>query len=111
MDRLKDFEVFWRLSREQKVRLVVFIPPFHPSTRQVLEADGIYPELKREVLAYLKRFENSGNFRLYDLSEIESFRGKKEDFYDGEHIRRENGNRLLNYLIEDSKILQQNVVQ
>ena len=81
----------------------IFLTPFHPTTKKLLENHDRYIARKKELVQYLNELKKIFSFEFYDLSDINTFNGLSEEFYDGEHVRSENGYKMLDYILKDCK--------
>ena len=104
LNRLRILEDLLLLNHDHNVEVKLFLTPLHPLTKKYLDSHGIYSAHKQQLIEYLKELTHTHPFEFYDLSDIATFEGLAEEFYDGEHIRVANGHRILDYIFIDSKL-------
>ncbi|HDS29649.1 MAG TPA: DUF1574 domain-containing protein [Firmicutes bacterium] len=95
--RMKYWEDFLSICSERNIRVVAFIPPNHPRLAKILrelEADSVIAT----VSDYLAETISGVGGVFADYSDIESFSGDPNDFYDEIHMRPKNGELLLKHL-------------
>ena len=98
--RMEYWEDILRLCDEKGIELYVYMPPVHPSLREVLVdagAEGIINEVSGYLDATVT--EAGGTYR--DFSDLESFAGDPEMFYDGVHMWTENCERMIRELFSE----------
>lgn len=77
---------------------VIVSMPVHPLVLEALRPGG-WQERHERFLAYLDTLHDRYEFEFVDLSEMESFDGDPDDFYDGVHIKAANGRRVIDALV------------
>ncbi len=77
---------------------VIVAMPVHPLVLEALQPGG-RQERHERFLAYLDSLHDQYEFEFIDLSEIESFDGDPDDFYDGVHIKAANARRVIDALV------------
>jgi len=78
---------------------VIVLPPYHPDLLAALEPLG-WDARHKEVLAYFADLRRSCRFVLVDLSDIASFHGRPDGFYDGVHLSVGMMRRMLGVVVE-----------
>jgi hypothetical protein len=89
------------MNDEMQAKPVIVMMPFQPDVVAQIEDDG-FREAYTTTLAYLKSLEGTYGFRLFDFTDITSFGGDPQDFYDGYHPRIENTHRIVNEILRRS---------
>jgi hypothetical protein len=77
---------------------VIVAMPVHPLVLEALRPGG-WQEHHERFVAYLDSLHDQYEFEFIDLSDIESFDGDPDDFYDGVHIKAANGRRVIDALV------------
>lgn len=80
-----------------RCRLIVYLPPIQPALLAEISA-GSFPDRRREAAEFLSRLGKERGFAFFDFTEIASFSGSPDDFYDGVHMKSANFKRLLDAL-------------
>lgn len=95
----EEFEQVLRIANENGDVPTLFLGPWQPHAKQVLAEHGM-PEREREVREYLRELQEAGRlrFKLVDLTDLDSFDGDPQGFYDGVHMTVENTRRMLGAL-------------
>jgi hypothetical protein len=75
-------------------RLQVVLPPFHPTVLARLQGNPTFGALQAATLDVV-RAACGPNLEVYDFTDISSFGGRPEDFYDGYHGTAETGQRMM----------------
>ncbi len=94
------FERTLRLFNLHDVAPVLVIMPYHPQALAAFRAVGWQDKLDA-LQAYLRRLQGRYAFRVLDYSEIDSFDGRAEGFYDGAHVKRGNARRIVRQVVAD----------
>jgi hypothetical protein len=92
------FEKTLRLLNDHGTTPVIVAMPVHP---RVLAALRPYGRDRRHAafLAYLRGLQKRYRLKVVDLTELSSFGGDPEGFYDGVHIDRKNSDRVIDALV------------
>jgi len=93
------FEKTLRLLNDHGTTPVIVAMPIHPRVLAALRPYGRERSHAR-FLAYLHGLEMRYHLRVVDLSELSSFGGDPDGFYDGVHVTRENSDRVIDALVE-----------
>jgi len=95
------FEKTLRLLNEHGTTPVIVVMPIHPRVLAALRPYG-HERSQARLLAYLHGLEKSCRLEVVDLTEVSSFGGDPEGFYDGVHIDRKNSDRVIDALVKRS---------
>lgn len=95
------FEKTLRLFNLHGVEPVLVIMPYHPEALAAFRAAGWQDKLGA-LHAYLGSLQGRYAFHLLDYTEIASFGGSTDGFYDGAHVKRENVRRIVRQVIADA---------
>lgn len=79
---------------------IVFMP-LHPRLLKAVRPAG-WTKRRREVMAYLHGLQTDLDFTVLDFTELSSFGGDSNGFYDGFHIRQANARRLLDEVVKQA---------
>jgi len=77
---------------------VIMAMPVHPKVLKAMRAEG-WQERHQRFMAYIESLRDTYDFHFVDLSEIATFGGDPEEFYDGVHIKAANARRVIVELI------------
>jgi len=95
------FERTLRLFNLHGVEPVLVIMPYHPTALAAFREVGW--QVKADAFAaYLRSLEGRYAFHLLDYTEIESFAGTPDGFYDGSHVKSVNARRILAQAVADA---------
>jgi len=83
-----------RLLNDHGTTPLIVLMPVHPDVLSALRAHGGQRSRQR-LLEYLRSLQGEYTFELLDLTEVSSFGGDPEGFYDGVHITRQNARRAF----------------
>ena len=96
---------YWRdflaLCREHGIKVYAFMPPYHPRLLSLLDSLGA-GRILGEVSDYLRSTVAEVDGTYEDFTNIDSFGGDPELFYDEIHMRPPNGAKLLEKLLADA---------
>ena len=90
-----------RLFNLHGVQPVLVIMPYHPDALAAFRAVGWQDKLDA-LNTYLLSLRSKYFFRVRDYTELESFGGDPEGFYDGAHVKRENVRRIVAQILSDT---------
>ena len=87
------------LAAEHRAPLTIYLSPMQPGllSEPLLKE---FQERRRETLEFLNHLGEQGSLRVLDFTDIQSFSGNPEDFYDGTHMGPANLSLLLRRLRE-----------
>ncbi|MGE5228552.1 MAG: hypothetical protein ACM3MJ_02410 [Deltaproteobacteria bacterium] len=97
----KYFERTLQLFNLHDVEPVLVIMPYHPTALAAFRAVG-WGAKEKALKTYLKSLRGAYRFHLLDYTDIESFRGSRDAFYDGAHVTAANARRILAQAVEDA---------
>ena len=80
---------------------VLVIMPYHPTVLAAFRAVG-WQTRADAFKAYLESLRAAYRFELLDYSELASFGGTPDGFYDGAHVQRVNARRILAQAVADA---------
>jgi hypothetical protein len=92
------FEKSVRLLNDLGTEPVIVFMPIHPRLLAAVRPAG-WAERRSEVMAYLRGLRRRLDFTVLDFTELSSFKGDRNGFYDGFHIRKANARRLLDAVV------------
>jgi hypothetical protein len=73
---------------------VIVLMPIHPRVLAVMRRHGVGGE-REKLRTYLTGLEAEYDIKVLDFTEISSFNGSRNWFYDGVHVTRRNSNRII----------------
>ena len=94
------FEKTLRLFNLHGVQPVLVIMPYHPDALAAFRAVGWQDKLDA-LNTYLLSLRTKYFFHVRDYTELESFGGDPDGFYDGAHVKRENVRRIVYQILSD----------
>lgn len=93
LKKFKDFEQILKFCRENKIQLVIFIPPVHS-----MHIEGY--SLHRDMYeAWLKKLVETSNIPIIDFVAINSITTDEKFFWNSSHMKNSVGNMILDQLI------------
>ncbi|NLE21665.1 MAG: hypothetical protein GX624_02615 [Actinobacteria bacterium] len=95
------FERTLELFNRHDVEPVLVIMPYHPTALAAFRAAG-WGAKEAELKSYLESLRGRYRFRLLDYTDIRSFHGLEEAFYDGAHVTAANARRILARAVADA---------
>jgi len=94
--QISHLEELLSLCKEHGVRVVVYVPPYHPRAAAVYERTSRLPELKAQMLSRLHQWQRQSLIlAVHDFSHVESFAGSAAMFHDLAHPTAEASRRML----------------
>jgi hypothetical protein len=97
----KYFERTLQLFNLHGVEPVLVIMPYHPAALAAFREVG-WDAKEDAFKAYVRSLRGTYRFHLLDYTEIASFRGDPDAFYDGSHITASNARRILAQAVKDA---------
>ena len=95
------FERTLRLFNRHGVEPVLVIMPYHPAALAAFRAVGW--DTKADAFkAYLESLRGTYRFQMLDYTELASFHGDPDAFYDGAHVKAANARRILRRAVRDA---------
>lgn len=83
--RAARLERLWRDMRAAGVRLVVYMPPYHPAAWALLRKDSRYAAVLDKTASFLTELSARAQARFLDASDPSSIPCAEEEFYDAQH--------------------------
>ncbi len=83
-ERLDIFIKFIEYLQQNQVRVIFFLPPYHPTTYNILTKSGDYKIIVK-VEEYFRNIAQDHGITVIGSYNPENIQGHKEDFYDGLH--------------------------
>jgi hypothetical protein len=100
---LDQLDRFLTLCRENQVRVIVYVPPYHPRLAALWERETRLPELKAQLLGFLARQASRGGVTVHDLSDPAAFGGTERMFLDALHPDAEANCRMVEVMLADNR--------
>jgi hypothetical protein len=82
-----------------KIRPIIVVTPVHPRFERTIGPLG-WTLRHRQLVSYLRSQQASLQFDLLDASNLRSFGGRPNGFYDGVHMKVANVRRLVDWIIK-----------
>jgi hypothetical protein len=95
------FERTLQLFNLHDVEPVLVIMPYHPTALAAFRAVG-WGAKEQAFKTYLKSLRGRYRFHVLDYTDIASFHGSKDAFYDGAHVKAANARLILRQAVEDA---------
>ncbi|HWI52117.1 MAG TPA: hypothetical protein VNT01_08240 [Symbiobacteriaceae bacterium] len=90
------FEQTLALAQARGIKVRLFATPFHPALLAGLQQAPAFGPVRAAALPYLERLaDRYPNVTFHDFTEVASFGGDPNAFFDGVHYRQENGRLML----------------
>jgi acyl carrier protein len=96
--RLYYLDKLMRLTEQLGCKLSIFTNPLHPSMASRLKAQTPYYEMQDALVNHLRKIGHSG-VSVYNFVTPSDFGGVDADYFDGVHMGRTNGARVLDYVL------------
>lgn len=94
------FEKTVALMNEQGATPVIVISPQHPEVTAAVEDIG-WGDRHEELVAYLREQQERHDLIVLDYTDIDSFGGSPDDFFDGYHLTVPNTRRVVDAILEE----------
>lgn len=95
------FRKVLELYNEHGMTPAIVVMPYHPVALEAFREAGW--QAKHDwLLDYLTGLQQTYDFRILDYTEIESFGGDADYFYDGSHVTKENARLILKQAVHDA---------
>jgi hypothetical protein len=101
-DRLHYLESTLQYCHEHGFRAVVFLTPWHPRVIEALQPMG-FSRRHDAILKRVSAMSEASGAQVYDFSDVSSFDGIADGFFDGIHIDERNASRLTARLLVGSE--------
>jgi hypothetical protein len=98
---LGQLERFLALCRERRIRVIVYMPPYHPRLAGLWERETRLPDLRAQLVGWLATRQAAGGLAVHDFSRLESFGGTDRMFLDALHPDEEANRRMLDIMLGD----------
>jgi hypothetical protein len=99
-ERTALFEQMLKLATDHGVRVRLFTTTFHPSVLAALQPLPVFAQVHRDAVQYLTdAAARYPGVSFVDFTDLSAFGGDPDNFFDGVHIRQENGRKLLERLL------------
>jgi hypothetical protein len=95
------FRMLLQLYNDHGVKPVLVIMPYHPEALSAFRAVGWQKKLD-DLKGYLFRLQRRYQFHLLDYTDISSFGGKPQWFYDGAHVTKQNARLILQQAVKQA---------
>lgn len=95
------FERALELFNRHGVEPVLVIMPYHPEVLAAFRAVG-WGAKEDALSAYLESLREAYRFHVLDYTDIASFGGDPDAFYDGAHVKASNARRILARAVKDA---------
>lgn len=98
-ERVALFEKALALAQETGIKVRLFATPFHPDMIKGLKQVEAYNQVQAAALPYLQALPSRfPNVTFHDFTDVASFGGDPNAFFDGVHYRQDNGRLILEKL-------------
>jgi hypothetical protein len=108
--RLGSFEKLLDEVERGKSRCVVFLTPFNPQLRTVLQQTPHFQNREAEVRNYLEGVCRAHGVWFRDFSNLDSFGGDSQEFFDGVHPTEINTRRMIEKLVSEKLLEDADVI-
>jgi hypothetical protein len=100
-ERAESFRALLRLAEQRHIRVYAFITPLHDAVVARLRARRDFARLLQETTQLLdaEKREHPATLSFVDYTDVRTFGGDPELFYDGAHVRTETAERLTRTLL------------
>ena len=82
------------LSRAQRAKVVIYLPPYHPRALTRYLKESSFASLRKRLVSQLGEWAQSYPVDVYDFTDVATFGGRSDMFYDASHPR-EDACRLM----------------
>jgi hypothetical protein len=93
------FRKLLQLYNDHGVKPVIVIMPYHPLALSAFRAVGWQKKLD-SLEDYLSKLHRRYDFRVLGYTDVSSFGGRQQWFYDGAHIKAENARLILRHAVK-----------
>lgn len=102
--RLKYFENFLSLAKENDIKVIVFLLPFPPEVHETVLKDTNSEALLAELLIIAKKWEKTYSVDFYNFFKVQNFNGLPDDFDDSTHPSHRNIDLMTEYMLKKFKL-------
>ncbi|MFL5729584.1 MAG: hypothetical protein ACJ75J_08885, partial [Cytophagaceae bacterium] len=100
-EALADLKKFLDACAKSDIKVIAYLPPWPPSTINMLKDDGAYEPYFTVLPGNLKKIvEAHSSFRFYDFTYGSALGASDEEFYDGHHASEKTYARMLKSMLE-----------
>ena len=99
---LGQLDRFLALCRENQIRVIVYVPPYHPRLAALWERETRLRELKAQLLRFLASHASRGEVAVHDLSDPATFGGTERMFLDALHPDADANCRMVGVMLADN---------
>jgi hypothetical protein len=92
---------FLELCRERRANVVVYLPPYQPRATARYLQESRFASLRAQVLEQLAGWAKRYPVKFYDFTEVDSFGGRSDMFYDASHPREDACRMMLDLMLPD----------
>jgi hypothetical protein len=94
-------EQFFELCRQNGIRVIAYVPPYHPRLTALWDRQTRLPELRARLIQELMARQSRGGATVHDFTHVESFGGTDRMFLDALHPDTEANRLMLDVLLKD----------
>ena len=87
-----------RLLNDHGITPLIVLMPVHPDVLKEMRAHG-RQRSREKLLEYLRSLQGEYTLEVLDLTDVSSFGGDPDGFYDGVHITRQNARRAFDRMV------------
>ncbi len=84
---------------EEGAAPLIVLTPINPKLRKYVDPLG-WPQRHQQVLDYLESLKTEYDFEFIDITDITTWDGDPEGFYDGVHMTTDNTARVAKYVLK-----------
>ena len=99
---LGQLDQFLSLCRENHIKAIVYVPPYHPRLAALWERETRLRELKGQLLGFLASQAARGGVTVHDFSDPRTFGGTEGMFLDALHPDAEANCRMVDVMLADN---------
>ena len=98
-ERVQDLTDIMQYAQQRHARVILFITTLHPRVLATVASHG-YEQRYQDVKRLLEKMHAQYGATVYDFSQIESYGGQPDWFYDGAHIDERNADLMTRKMLE-----------
>jgi hypothetical protein len=99
--RVEQMRQLLELCRDRGARVIVYLPPYHPRATARYLRESRFASLRALVLGQLGAWTSQYPVRFYDFTELSSFGGRDDMFYDASHPREDAFRLMVDRMLAD----------
>jgi hypothetical protein len=92
---------FLELCRDRGTRVVVYLPPYQPRATARYLSESRFASLRAQVLEQLAAWAKQYPITFHDFTEVATFGGRDDMFYDASHPREDAYRLMLDLMLAD----------